>query len=124
MSFPTGETDSSIRVFFEPESVAVVGASRTPGKLGNTVLQNLINLKFPGAVFPVNPNAGEIAGLKAYPSVAAIPHKVDLVVIAVPAHLVLDAARDSAAKGVKGLVIISSGFNEIGPEGAAARTYG
>jgi acetyl coenzyme A synthetase (ADP forming)-like protein len=109
---------SSIRVFFEPKSVAVVGASRMPGKLGNTVLKNLITLKYEGQVFPVNPNAYEIGGLKAYPSVAKIPDEVDLAVIAIPAPMVLDVVRDCARKRVRGVVIISSGFGEAGAEGA------
>ncbi|MDD4858832.1 MAG: CoA-binding protein [Dehalococcoidales bacterium] len=108
----------SVRVFFEPRSVAVVGASRTPGKLGNTVLKNLLTWKFPGQIFPVNPNPGDILGLPAYTSVSAIPHPVELAVIAIPMDYVLDVARECAGKGVKGMVIITSGFNEIGEEGA------
>lgn len=107
-----------IRVFFEPKSVAVVGASRIPGKLGNTILKNLLAFKYEGEVFPVNPNASEIAGLRAYPSVVEIPNRVDLAVIAVPALQVLDVVRDCARSGVRGIVIISSGFSETGEEGA------
>lgn len=109
---------SAVKMFFEPASVAVVGASRTPGKIGNTILKNLINLKYPGTIFPVNPSAGEILGLPAYTSVATIPKPIELAIIAVPVGAVLDVARECASKGVKGLVIISSGFNEIGAEGA------
>jgi len=111
-------TDSSVRVFFEPKSVAVVGASRAPGKVGNTILKNLVSLKYPGQIFPVNPGAREILGLPAYASVAAIPHEIELAVIALPAHLVLDIAKECAVKKVKGLVIISSGFEDIGGEGS------
>jgi len=109
---------STIRVFFEPKSVAVVGASRTQGKLGHTILKNLLTLKFKGQVFPVNPSASEISGVRAYPTVSKIPDDVELAVIAIPAPLVLDAVRDCAGKGVRGVVIISSGFKEIGGEGA------
>ena len=109
---------STVGVFFEPKSVAVVGASRTPGKIGNTILKNLLTLKYKGRIFPVNPRASDISGLKAYPSVLEIPHKIDVAVIAIPASLVLDVVRDCARKGVRGLVIISSGFSEIGKEGA------
>jgi len=107
----------AVKVFFEPKSVAVVGASRAPGKIGNTILKNLLTLKYQGQVFPINPNASEISGLKTYPSVAEIPHPVDLAVIAIPAPLVLDVVRDCARKRVRGIVIISSGFSEIGKEG-------
>ena len=117
MSSGSATRDNTIKVFFEPESVAVVGASRTPGKLGNTILKNLRTLNYPGQVFPVNPNASEIDGIMAYPSVAGIHGKVELAVIAIPAPLVLDVVRDCARKGVRGIVIVSSGFGEIGKEG-------
>jgi len=106
-----------LRIFFEPKSVAVVGASRTPGKIGNYILRNILKLGYSGQVFPVNPGASEIEGLKSYPSVASIPEAVELVVIAVPAHLVLDVMRDCQKKAVKGAVVISSGFSEAGREG-------
>ncbi|MDD5127103.1 MAG: CoA-binding protein [Dehalococcoidales bacterium] len=107
----------SVRMFFEPESVAVVGASRTPGKLGNTILKNLIYWKYPGEIFPVNPKPGDILGLPAYTSVSAIPRPVELAVIAIPIDHVLEVTRECAARGVRGLVIITSGFNEVGAEG-------
>ncbi len=103
--------------FFEPKSVAIVGASRTPGKIGNTILRNLLKLGYRGRIFPVNPGAGEIDGLRSYPSVAAIPETVELAVIAVPAHLVLEVMRDCQRKAVRGVVVISSGFSEAGKEG-------
>jgi len=109
--------ESPIGFFFAPESVAVVGASRTPGKIGNTILNNLINLKYRGGIFPINPNASDISGLKTYPSIADVPHKIEVAVIAVPAHLVLDVVRDCAMIGVRGIIIISSGFSEAGEEG-------
>ncbi|MEM2793657.1 MAG: CoA-binding protein, partial [Candidatus Methanomethylicia archaeon] len=108
----------SIKPLIEPESVAVVGASRNPAKLGAIVLRNLINLGFNGRIYPVNPNANEIMGLKAYPSVKSIPDNVDLAVIVVPAPQVLDVVRDCVEKKVKGIVIISSGFKDIGDKGA------
>ena len=103
--------------FFEPKSVAIVGASRTPGKIGNTILRNLLKLGYRGRIFPVNPGASEIDGLRSYPSVAAIPETVELAVIAVPAHLVLEVMRDCQRKAVRGVVVISSGFSEAGKEG-------
>jgi acetyl coenzyme A synthetase (ADP forming)-like protein len=106
-----------LKIFFEPKSVAVVGASRTPGKIGNTILRNLLKLGYEGQIFPVNPRAEEIEGLRSYASVAAIPEAVELVVMAIPAHLVLEVMRDCQKKMVKGVVIISSGFSEAGKEG-------
>lgn len=108
---------SGLKIFFEPKSVAVVGASRTPGKIGNTILRNLLKLGYEGQIFPVNPRAEEIEGLRSYASVAAIPEAVELVVMAIPAHLVLEVMRDCQKKMVKGVVIISSGFSEAGKEG-------
>ena len=108
---------SGLNFFFEPKSVAVVGASRTPGKIGNTILRNLLKLGYEGQIFPVNPRAEEIEGLRSYASVAAIAEAVELVVMAIPAHLVLEVMRDCQKKMVKGVVIISSGFSEAGKEG-------
>lgn len=106
-----------LRIFFEPRNVAIVGASRRRGKLGNQIVRNLLNLGYPGSIFPVNPGAEQIENLKSYPSLAAIPQEVELAVIALPAHLVLEAMRDCRRKGICGAVIISSGFSEAGPEG-------
>jgi acetyltransferase len=109
--------EQDLQFFFEPKSVAIVGASRTPGKLGNTILRNILKLGYGGGIFPVNPGADQIEGLKSYPSIAAVTEPVELAVIAVPAHLVLDVMRDCQKKAVKGVVIISSGFSEAGEEG-------
>ena len=109
---------SFVRVFFEPDSVALVGASGTPGKLGYFLLKNLVDMGFRGRIYPVNPNLTTILGLKAYPTVDAIPYEVDLSVILVPAIHVPEIMRDCAKKHVKGAVICSSGFRELGSEGA------
>ena len=109
--------DRGLRIFFEPKSVAVVGASRAPGKIGNNILRNILKLGYQGDIFPVNPGAGEIEGLRSYPSVATIPEAVELAVIAIPAQFVLDVMRDCQRKAVKGVVVISSGFAEAGREG-------
>jgi acetyltransferase len=114
---PEPDDLEKIRAIFEPESVAIVGASRTPGKFGNTIVRNLIALGYEGAIFPVNPSADEICGLKSYPSLSQIPQSVDVVTVAVPASLVPDVIRDCERKGVKGVVIITSGFSEAGEEG-------
>jgi len=98
---------------FYPSSVAVVGASRTRGKIGNEILRNLIYSGYRGGIYPVNPNAEAILGLKAYPTVKEIPYSVDLAIIAVPAKIVPSIMKDCVEKGVKGAVIISSGFSEV-----------
>ncbi len=107
----------SLEKFFNPESVAVVGASRTLGKAGNVIVINLLRLKFQGRIYPVNPNADTILGLKAYSTVSSLPETVDVAVIATPSVAVPDVMRDIAAKGVKHVVIITSGFAEGGEKG-------
>ncbi|MBU7044422.1 MAG: CoA-binding protein, partial [Theionarchaea archaeon] len=106
-----------VEKFFNPDSVAVVGASRTFGKAGNVIILNLLNLSYTGTIYPVNPNADSILELKAYPSVSSIPQVVDVAVIATPSQHVPEIMKDISAKGVKRVVIISSGFAEGGREG-------
>ncbi len=108
---------ASLEPIFHPRAVAVVGASRRPGTIGHELLRNLLAGNFAGAVYPVNPHAASVAAVRAYPRVGAIPDQVDLAVIAVPAAAVLDVARESIAAGVRGLVVISAGFAEVGEEG-------
>jgi acetyltransferase len=108
---------ASLRAFLNPKSVAVIGASRTPHTIGNYVFRNLIQQDFKGVVYPVNPNAEFIGAVKAYPSIKDIPGDVDLAIIIVPAEKVQMIAEDCARKGVKGVVVLSSGFAEIGAEG-------
>jgi acetyl coenzyme A synthetase (ADP forming)-like protein len=102
---------------FRPESVAVIGASRRLGSVGNQVLRNIIDGGFTGSVFPVNPRAKSVHAVKCYPSILDVPDPVDLGVICVPAPLVLDVAKECGQKGVRGLVVITAGFREIGPVG-------
>jgi len=113
----TSQRTSDITFFFEPKSVAVVGATNNPLKFGHYLLLNLIDLGFKGKVYPVNLKADEVSGLKAYPRVDLIPDEVEVVAIIVPAPSVPQVMRDCAKKGVKGVVILSSGFREIGGEG-------
>ncbi|MDE3117511.1 MAG: GNAT family N-acetyltransferase [Nitrospirota bacterium] len=125
-------TIASLRPFFQPRSVAVVGASRDPASIGGRLLAALRAASFTGALYPVNPNARDIAGLRAYPSVRAIPDPVDLAVIAVPPQALPVVVEDCAARGVRALVVITAGFAEVGAEGrarqdrllAAVRGYG
>jgi len=105
---------SDLKLIFEPRSVAIIGASRTPGKPGYNILKNLIDLGFKGELYPVNPEATEILGLKAYPRVDSIPGRLDVAVIATPASTVPEIMESCARKRVKGVVIISSGFSEEG----------
>ena len=99
---------------FNPRSIAVIGASRREGTIGQQVTKNLIEGKFPGPIYPINPGATEILGLKAYPSIGEVPGPVDAAVYCVPADKVLDVARQCAKAGVKGHIVITSGFAEVG----------
>jgi acetyl coenzyme A synthetase (ADP forming)-like protein len=103
----------------KPRSIAVVGASRRPDTIGFQILDNLIRNGFNGALYPVNPNAPVIHSIKAYPSVSTIPDPVDLAVIVVRKQFVLEVAEECGRKGVKGLVVITAGFAEVGGEGVA-----
>ncbi len=109
---------ASLRRILHPRSVAVVGASRDPARLGHRVLQNLIKGDFAGAVYPVNPGTDRVSGLTTYPDISAIPGPVDVAVVVTPAHTVCDVARSCAARGVAGLVVITAGFAETGEAGA------
>ncbi|MBC7372538.1 MAG: GNAT family N-acetyltransferase, partial [Frankiales bacterium] len=109
----------SVQRLLSPRSVAVVGASREPGSPGHELLRSLLANGFEGPVFPVNPAASHVSGVKAYADVRDVPDLVDLAVIAVPAPEVADAVRACAAKGVRGLVVVSGGFADAGPEGRA-----
>jgi acyl-CoA synthetase (NDP forming) len=110
------ELDSILR----PRSVAVIGASRRPDTIGHEVLANIIRYGFTGAVFPVNPNASSLHSIKAYPSIEAVPDPVDLAIVVVPKDHVAAVAEACGRKGVRGLVVISAGFKEVGESGAAA----
>lgn len=103
--------------FLEPGSLAVIGASSNPAKVGHAVLSNIIESKYPGDVFPVNPRGGEIRGLRCYSDVTKIPSTPDLAVIIVPAACVPDVVSQCAEKGVPYTVVISAGFREAGIEG-------
>lgn len=102
---------------FNPRSVAVIGASPDPTRLGHTVLKNIITHGYTGNLYPVHPTACEVLGLPAYPNLAAIPDAIDLAVIVIPPQRVLDIIDECGAKGVRGLVVITAGFKEVGGEG-------
>jgi len=117
MPYP-GKNAESLNALLKPRSVAVIGASRREGSIGNKIFTNLLDASFKGPVFPVNPQADTIASVKAYPSITAIPSLIDLVIIVVPAKSVLTAADECGKKGVKAVIVISAGFAENDPEGA------
>jgi acetyltransferase len=106
--------DDILTGLLRPKSIAVIGASKTPGKIGHSVVKNLIKSGYKGGIYPVNPDAEEILGLKTYKSVLDIPQPVDAAAIAVPAKFVNDVAKECGEKGVKGLIVITSGFSEVG----------
>ena len=108
-----------LEVMFKPKSVAVVGATERAGSVARTILWNLISTSFGGTIFPVNPKYNSILGIKAYPSLSAIPDPVDLAVIVTPAKTVPGVIEECVAVGVQAAIIISAGFKETGPEGAA-----
>ncbi|MBV8383058.1 MAG: bifunctional acetate--CoA ligase family protein/GNAT family N-acetyltransferase [Planctomycetaceae bacterium] len=103
--------------FFAPENIAVIGANERVGSVGRTLLWNLVRNPFGGTVFPVNPGRSQVLGIKAYPSIMAVPDRVDLAVIATPAPTVPDIIAECVNAGVQAAIIVSAGFKEIGAEG-------
>lgn len=103
-----------IKLLFEPRTLAVIGASHDPNKIGYKIVQNIVSNGYGGRVFPVNPKGGEILGLRVYRSVRDIPEAVDVALIVVPAKAVFQTVQECAAHGVKFVPIISSGFSEVG----------
>jgi acetyltransferase len=103
---------------FSPTSVAVIGATEREGSVGRTLLWNLISHPFGGTIFPINPKRNNVLGIRAYPSIAQTPEPVDLAVIVTPAPTVPGVIEECVQAGVKGAIIISAGFKEIGAEGA------
>lgn len=106
-----------LKAFFTPQSVAVIGAAREPGKLGYGVLSNILKYGYTGQVYPINPKADEILGLKCYPSILDVPGSVELAVIVVPNKFVPQVMEECGKKGVQGTIIISAGFREAGMDG-------
>jgi acetyl coenzyme A synthetase (ADP forming)-like protein len=117
-------SSASLVPFFKPNGVAVIGASRDPGKLSYGVLRNLLDPKwgYRGPIYPVNPKAEEILGLRCYPAIGAVPDPVELAVLLIPAASVSAAVEACGQRGVKAAVVISGGFREVGTEGAVRET--
>jgi len=110
---------AGIDAIFSPSSVAVIGASSKKGSVGRAVFRNMLDSNYSGIIYPVNIKAKSVCGVRAYSSLSAIPDPVDLAVVIVPAAMTPEVAREAAAKGVKGLIVISAGFKETGKAGAA-----
>ncbi|MFQ6076229.1 MAG: CoA-binding protein, partial [Candidatus Bathyarchaeia archaeon] len=111
------EREHALDYILYPQSIAVIGASKDPLKWGHMLLASILNGGFPGKVYPINPREDEIEGLKCYPSVRDVPEDVDLAIVVVPARIVANVIGDCVDKGVKGAVVITSGFAETGAEG-------
>jgi acetyltransferase len=110
-------TRHGLDTIFAPKSVAVVGATETPGSVGRTIVWNLMSSSFGGTIFPVNPNRSSILGIKAYPSLSDVPEKVELVVVVTPSKTIPNIIKEAVDLGIKSAIIISAGFKETGPEG-------
>jgi len=109
--------NNDISFFFNPKSIAVIGASEKKGKVGNTILNNIIDSGYKGKIFPINPKAGKICDLPCYKGVLDVPEDIDIAIFVIPGKFVNEAAEECGKKKVKGLIIISAGFKEIGGKG-------
>ncbi|MFW5952187.1 MAG: acetate--CoA ligase family protein [Gemmatimonadota bacterium] len=110
--------NETLEPILRPRSIAVIGASRSPGTIGYQIVDNLIRHGYQGVIYPVNPKARAIHSIPAYPSVSAIPDPVDLAMVVVPKQYVMDVVDECGEAGIKGLVVISAGFREVGGSGA------
>jgi acetate---CoA ligase (ADP-forming) len=106
-------------LLFNPRAVAVIGASTKHYTIGNRIVKNLLDFGYTGEIYPINPNADEVHGLKAYRSISEVPTDVDVAHMVIPARFVPQAIDDCGAKGVKFVILNGGGFSEVGPEGAA-----
>ncbi len=118
-SVPEGHSRASLLPLLEPGSVAIIGASDDPARIGGRPLRYMLEAGFRGAIYPVNPNRAQVQGLKAFASVREIPEPADCAIVAVPATMVVETLEDCAVMGVKSAIVFSSGFAEAGPEGTA-----
>lgn len=113
----------NIKSIMEPRSVAVVGATNRAGSVGLSVFRNILNGNYQGVLYPVNPRYPSVQSVKAYPNLMAIPDEVDMAVIIVPAETVSEMVEEAAAKKVKGLIVVTAGFKEIGGDGVELETH-
>ncbi|MGA1868835.1 MAG: acetate--CoA ligase alpha subunit [bacterium] len=107
----------NIESIIKPKSIAVVGATNRPGSVGISVFRNILSAGFQGVIYPVNPSVKSVQSVRAYPRLIDIPDEVDLAVIIVPSHIVCAIIEEAGQKGVKGVIIITAGFKEIGGDG-------
>ncbi|HHO76178.1 MAG TPA: hypothetical protein ENN05_07085, partial [Deltaproteobacteria bacterium] len=110
---------STVDAFFNPSAMALIGASKNRGKGGNIILRNMIKAGFQGRIYPINPSAQEIMGMKAYPGIADVPEKVDLAMIVIPKTALSQAIADCAAKGITNIIVSTGGYSDIGETGKA-----
>lgn len=122
MTISASGRTGSLDLLFHPRSIAVIGASDEPGRIGGRPILYARRFAYGGPVFPVNPLRETVQGLKAWPRIGDIPHEIDCAIIALPAAHVAGAVRECAAKGVKGIVLFTGGFAELGEEGARAQS--
>src|SRR5262249_30602006 len=109
--------DRPLDAIFAPRNVAVIGATEAEGSVGRAILWDLVSNPFGGTVFPVNPKRPGVLGIQAYKTIAEVPARIDLAVIVTPAGVVPDVVGQCAAAGVRGAIVISAGFKEMGPGG-------
>lgn len=117
------EDVKNLKYVFEPSSIAVIGASPTTGKLGNVILKNILDSNFEGKVYPVNPKYENVLGLKCYRDVHSIDGRPDLAIFAIPAEFIPDVMEACGRKGVRGAIVLSAGFGEIGREDLDEKLY-
>jgi acetyltransferase len=113
------QRNQPLDVFFSPKTVAVIGATESPNSVGRTLLWNLVTSPFGGTVYPVNPKRPSVLGVKAYASISDVPEQVDLAVVVTPPPSIPGIIKECGQNGVRGAIVISAGFKEVGPEGAA-----
>jgi acetate---CoA ligase (ADP-forming) len=105
-----------MNTLLEPKSIAIIGASSTPGKVGHDICKNLLTQGYQGSVYPINPKGGEILGCAAYATINDVPAVVDLAIIVIPALYVPEAVEQCVAKNIPTIMVISAGFSEIHTE--------
>lgn len=115
--------EKDIESIMSPKSIAVVGATNRPGSVGHAVFANILNAGYQGILYPVNPRAKSVQSVRAYPRLMDIPDEIDLAVIIVPAEVVPSIIEEAAQKKVKGIVVISAGFKEIGGHGIELESH-
>ncbi|EQD28737.1 CoA-binding domain protein, partial [mine drainage metagenome] len=112
---------TALDALFSPRSIAIVGASNDPKRIGGRPLNATIKAGFEGPIYPINPNYDEVLGRKSYPRLSDLPEAVDLVVVAVGSRYVESVIEDAAMAGARSLVVFSSGYSELGPDGRIAQ---